>query len=575
VGKREIKESLATKIYDADAQALFLRKLDAALRMLRVAEVQLKSADMQKAEAIMDESFRIQVEELGEDQDRFYESTLELLALFERQSWRLDLELELPGSRPACNFDQETKRDVKQLIGDWETPTSPEFATAECQRIIMLEAVPELRHEPGRRAVERMLKSDRVDLLHPLIEIFIFLHPNCEELRSSDQYPQTLANCALALVKRLAAWRAPDEDQAPHSLMNDFPNPMAVLEAPASEESSQPAPEFKAPKQATKPKIAGSLVDGRVNPERLDLKLLCVHRIEQMKPAAKTASDWQGAVTRFEKLHGQLPIESITRNHIIEYRDMLAKLPRQPAQSIARLPIDEQIAEVQKSGLPTLHWRTINKYLDAIRGLLRHADTEFRFENNAAAQVKNLAPMKSDAPARAPYSMADIKTILTSPAFVGCRDAKNRSEAGVRVIRDALFWLPQLALWTGARLEELGELTANDIRQDFDIWVIDINSQGNDKFLKNASSARIVPIHSRLIERGFIGWVDKQREKGGRFIFDDLKTDRDGRRTKYFSRQWREYCEQVGIADKRKVFHSFRHSFVTACEAVGMEDKYI
>jgi hypothetical protein len=97
VGKREIKESLASKIYDASAQALFLRKLDAALRMLRVAEVQMKSADMQKAEAIIDESFRLQVEELGEDQDHFYASTLETLALFERQSWRRDLELELPG----------------------------------------------------------------------------------------------------------------------------------------------------------------------------------------------------------------------------------------------------------------------------------------------------------------------------------------------------------------------------------------------------------------------------------------------------------------------------------------------
>jgi len=62
-------------------------------------------------------------------------------------------------------------------------------------------------------------------------------------------------------------------------------------------------------------------------------------------------------------------------------------------------------------------------------------------------------------------------------------------------------WGALLGCYTGARLEELAQLEISDVKQTDGIWYIDINDS-NGKRLKNASSKRWVPIHSKLIELG-------------------------------------------------------------------------
>jgi integrase len=54
-------------------------------------------------------------------------------------------------------------------------------------------------------------------------------------------------------------------------------------------------------------------------------------------------------------------------------------------------------------------------------------------------------------------------------------------------------WALSLAVLTGARLNEYAQLTKEDIRQEGDIWFIDINDN-NGKQLKTAQSKRLVPL---------------------------------------------------------------------------------
>ena len=73
------------------------------------------------------------------------------------------------------------------------------------------------------------------------------------------------------------------------------------------------------------------------------------------------------------------------------------------------------------------------------------------------------------------------------------------------------YWLPLLALYTGATLAELCQLHLSDIYQHkaFDgseHWIIDINKSEN-KRLKNKFRARLIPVSKVLINLGLIDYV--------------------------------------------------------------------
>ena len=56
------------------------------------------------------------------------------------------------------------------------------------------------------------------------------------------------------------------------------------------------------------------------------------------------------------------------------------------------------------------------------------------------------------------------------------------------------------------RLKEITQLTKNDIVKINDIYCIDINTN-NEKTTKTKKSVRIIPMHNKLIEIGFLDFV--------------------------------------------------------------------
>ena len=51
-------------------------------------------------------------------------------------------------------------------------------------------------------------------------------------------------------------------------------------------------------------------------------------------------------------------------------------------------------------------------------------------------------------------------------------------------MEEAAYWLPLLALYTGARLEELGQLRKKDIKESNGIWYINITDEAEGASLK-------------------------------------------------------------------------------------------
>lgn len=131
------------------------------------------------------------------------------------------------------------------------------------------------------------------------------------------------------------------------------------------------------------------------------------------------------------------------------------------------------------------------------------------------------------------------------------------------------YWVPLIGLYTGCRSNEICQLYVSDIKNHSIanskkvIPYFDINNE-DEKTLKTDASKRIIPIHSVLIDLGFLEFVENQRLKDHTRIFDDL-SKKSGKFNDGFSRWFNSvYRPSCGVQslkpDKRKVFHSFRHT---------------
>ena len=287
----------------------------------------------------------------------------------------------------------------------------------------------------------------------------------------------------------------------------------------------------------------------------------------ERRPSSKLTSEWDKAIRRFTELHGDLPIKSVTRRHVSSFKDALLKLPARPSATIRKLPVPKALKLLEgDTTTPTLSPASVKKDLAAIHAVMAWAMENGYREDNPATGIR-IREAKNKADERLPYDVADLDCIFASPIYT--KGERPRGGGG-----EAAYWLPLLGLMTGARLEELGQLRVSDVRHDGDVWYLDINTLDDGKKLKTRSSHRKVPLHTELVRLQFVGYFDQRHLSGEKAaIFPDLKADRHGVVTGNWSKWWGHYQRDVvGIKDKRKVFHSFRHSFKDACRAASVEE---
>lgn len=83
-------------------------------------------------------------------------------------------------------------------------------------------------------------------------------------------------------------------------------------------------------------------------------------------------------------------------------------------------------------------------------------------------------------------------------------------------------WLLLLALYTGARANELAQIKVADIKKHEDFYYLDVLDEERTKTLKTKVSRRVIPVHPNLIELGFIDFVEHQKERKQDKLFERL-----------------------------------------------------
>ena len=148
--------------------------------------------------------------------------------------------------------------------------------------------------------------------------------------------------------------------------------------------------------------------------------------------------------------------------------------------------------------------KTIDNYLTTIRTFFRWASKNKKISTNPTANVEYRAK-KDPAKKRLSYTDADAISILSA--------ARLEKEAHKR-------WVPWLAAFTGARVEELCGAMAADVRVEDGINIIRIDTENREEggSVKNLASIRSVPLHPALIEEGFLMYVQSLSTPEGRCI---------------------------------------------------------
>lgn len=253
----------------------------------------------------------------------------------------------------------------------------------------------------------------------------------------------------------------------------------------------------------------------------------------------RTVAEMSSLVRRFEE-YSDKPVNSLVRQDGIGYRDLMREQGAAPG--------------------------TVKKNLGLITSLLNFAVDEGIIAANPFARIK-IPQSKTAAVTRVEYSSTDIAQIFASPLFV----AGERPQGGGG---EAAVWLPLIGAYTGARLEELAQLRPHDLFHDREHgWFISILDLDGEQHLKTESSRRRVPVHPALVKAGLIEYRNHLQKTRQQWLFPDLTPHVNGTRSGNWSKWWGRYARgRIGLADKRQVFHSLRHSFKTACRAAQIPE---
>ncbi|MGY0788071.1 DUF6538 domain-containing protein [Azospirillum argentinense] len=288
--------------------------------------------------------------------------------------------------------------------------------------------------------------------------------------------------------------------------------------------------------------------------------------------AERQLHELRSVVRQFKEAIGRdALLRSLTRDECFDFKTLIQKKPSVLVGEDQRLSLPQLIKKYEDQSVERLTVVTVRKILSSLQALFTWAEANGQITGNP---VKGMVPAKPKraqlTPKRLPFSGDDIKIIFNSPLYTGARSAARLTEPGTYFVSDHRFWLPLLGLWTGCRLEELGQADAADVKYDAGIWFLDITTldpsgkKVQEKNLKTVSSKRIVPLHPTIIAANFPQYVEMV--KGNR-LFPLLFPDRFGTFTASYSKLFGRWLDRSGISDPLKVFHSFRHSFKDACRA--------
>lgn len=274
----------------------------------------------------------------------------------------------------------------------------------------------------------------------------------------------------------------------------------------------------------------------------------------------------RGTLRRFLEACGDKAPDAYSRRDVNGFLNTLRRLPttygkspRDKDRSLAEI-----IAAADAAKAPRLTDRTAQRHLTALAQFFQYAVDEARLSVAGRAELVSDHRFREDKGAREQrdaLAPEELATLFGSPVWTGCHP-HFRDQPGPAVVRDGFFWLPLLALYHGARLEELADLRRCDVARLDSVWFLNITDEA--RRLKNGNAKRRVPLHPEIVRVGFLDHVQETAPEPNAPLFPDLTPrGKDKRRGVDVTKRFTRYRRKIGLGRDGLSFHSFRHTAIT------------
>lgn len=279
----------------------------------------------------------------------------------------------------------------------------------------------------------------------------------------------------------------------------------------------------------------------------------------------KTLAKKQATYDLWLDAFGDMPIKDLGKAEAREFKQLLLKLPANLNKRYKGVSLHNinfaAIPHSQKLSIKSINHK-IAHMLTFINWAIQNGHYEVANPFGGLALKDTVRTEEK----RHSFSEHQLKAIFNTPIYKGCLSTKkhDRFVIGKVVVEDSYYWVPLIALYSGARMQEICQLYVQDIKLSEDIWYFDFNADGDDKSLKNISSKRKTPVHSELIRMGLLNYIREKRDNVETRLFPDVPLACDGTYSNIFSKKFNYFLTRFDIKTDRTSFHSFRHTFIDA-----------
>lgn len=303
-------------------------------------------------------------------------------------------------------------------------------------------------------------------------------------------------------------------------------------------------------------------------PKYLARLSVLIPKFLDLKQKAEVSKDqytkYVAALDLLAEIVGDKDVNHVTDRDVELVQDTLQKVPKHRNNSLIYQgkTLNEAIKLAAQHNKPLLNVSTVDFTLQKITAFFdwsrqkNHLAGINPFEKSTILS-KQQRQKKSE---RTQFSPADLQAIF-------------RPEHYQTIQSPSLYWLPLMALYTGARLGELAQLDLDDLRHvDKKIWCFYINKDGKpDKNLKSEAANRYIPVHQALIDLGFLAYAKEMQKAGHKRLFQTIFPSKKGSYAYTPSKEFAKYLDEiVGITEPGKVFHSFRYTAMDALRQEGL-----
>jgi integrase len=276
-------------------------------------------------------------------------------------------------------------------------------------------------------------------------------------------------------------------------------------------------------------------------------------------------------------------VHTIKRAEIKEVESWLKNLPTSLKQRKLSILDGIAMAKSNHHKLDTLSAGSYNHYQRQIAGLLKYAYELGAHKVDLSPCIKQMNAKRGQKTFRVPFTPEDMRAMFCGSGYIENFGRKNKGTTHA-----AKFWMPLIAVFSGARMDELCQLKISDVRYSDAaschylhlIGSDETAPDGEQKRIKNKTSIRPIPVHTTLSEIGFLRYVESLAGKDRESSLFGLERAPDGKwgspLSKWFTRKpnssAKGFIERCGIVSSgprpngkkwSKTFHCFRHTVVT------------